>query len=121
MENGKYNLIQAREIHRYSLPSILPSCFFQLFFFFKFIFWETFFPLREKDSNSAGPNPPTKNRADIEVRALPAKAPAEASSSAGWAKENCLSKSHQRDFSVALTPTFCCLASILRNTAPIKV
>lgn len=56
----------------------------------------TFFSLSEKDSNSAGPNPPAKNRADIETRAVPAKAPTEASSSAGSAKENCLRKSRQR-------------------------
>lgn len=98
-EKSSHNplLTKPREIHRssYSLPSILPSHFLELFFLL-FIFWESFFPLSEKDSNSVGPNPPAKNKADIEVQAVPAKAPTEASSSTSLAKENCLSKSHQR-------------------------
>lgn len=116
-------LRELRGIHRgsYSLPSISPSHFLEGFYFF--IFWETFFPpLGKKDSNSTGPNPPAKNRADIEVRAVPAKAASEASSSAGWAKEKLPQQiPSESDFSVALTTTFSCSASILRNGAAIKV
>lgn len=116
MENGKYNPVQGREIltqptsygaNTNPPPPLLPPTALHLtkqfsdFFFPFFHFLGDFFSLSlslpgRKDSNSAGPNPPAKNRADIEVRAAPAKAPAEASSSTGSAKENCLSKSHQR-------------------------
>lgn len=121
-------LRELRGIHRgsYSLPSISPSHFLEASFFISFFLFSGRLlflpPLGKKDSNSTGPNPLAKNRADIEVRAVPAKAATEASSSAGWAKEELPQQiPSESDFSVALTTTFSCSASILRHSAPIKV